>query len=70
MYFIQYLQNIYNDYTPKLQLHYLLLSIKYLHNIYAQLPATDNPRAILVRDSNSKTGVAPLVVRSQVVEEE
>ena len=40
MYFIQYLQNIYNDYTPKLQLHYLLLSIKYLHNIYADLPTS------------------------------
>ena len=50
---------VYNIYT---------ISTQYLLNS-AQLPATDNPRAILVRDSNSKTGLAPLVVRSQVGEE-
>ena len=32
----------------------------------SQLPATDNPRAIMVADSNSKTGQSALVVRSQV----
>ena len=51
---------VYNIYT---------ISTQYLHNISPQLPTTDNPRAILVRDSNSKTGLAPLVVRSQVGEE-
>lgn len=30
------------------------------------LPPTDNPRAIMIRDINSKTGQKPLVVRSQV----
>eukprot|EP00092_Neocalanus_flemingeri_P037458 GFUD01040790.1.p1 GENE.GFUD01040790.1~~GFUD01040790.1.p1 ORF type:complete len:387 (-),score=70.30 GFUD01040790.1:134-1294(-) len=30
------------------------------------LPATDNPRAIMIRDINSKTGRTPLVVRSQI----
>lgn len=32
----------------------------------AYLPPTDNPRAIMIRDLNSKTGQKPLVVRSQV----
>ena len=32
----------------------------------ALLPVTDNPRAIMIRDLNSKTGQKPLVVRSQV----
>ena len=31
-----------------------------------ELPATDNPRAIMVKDDNSKTGFSPLIVRSQV----
>lgn len=30
------------------------------------LPVTDNPRAIMIRDSNAKSGQSPLVVRSQV----
>ena len=32
----------------------------------AELPVTDNPRAIMIRDETSKTGVSPLIVRSQV----
>lgn len=32
----------------------------------ALLPATDNPRAIMIRDANSKSGQTPLIVRSQV----
>ena len=32
----------------------------------AQLPATDNPRAIMRYDPTSKSGRSPLVVRSQV----
>jgi len=31
-----------------------------------QLPATDNPRAIMIRDASAKSGQRPLVVRSQV----
>ena len=30
------------------------------------MPATDNPRAIMIQDDTSKTGMSPLVVRSQV----
>ena len=32
----------------------------------AELPATDNPRAIMRRDPSSKSGLSPLIVRSQV----